>query len=155
MSIISIGLNILLAVLLGAALFMGWRLNNRLNVLRDSQEGFARAVGELNAAAQRAERGLAELRAASDEASEVLLRALAEGLSLLRGVDTGEADAVLDLVGVEHGQGVAVGDADDAAFEEIGGGGRGGEKQEEQAQRKRPTLQKSRREHGEAPNPPQ
>ena len=69
---VGIGLNILLAVLLAAALFMGWRLNRRLNVLRDSQEGFARAVGELNGAALRAERGLAELRAASDEASEIL-----------------------------------------------------------------------------------
>ena len=58
-------------------------------------------------------------RLAGDEASEVLLRALAEGLSLLRGVDTGEADAVLDLVGVEHGQGVAVGDADDAALQDL------------------------------------
>ena len=94
-------------------------------------------------------------RVAEGEASEVLLRARAEGLAALRGVDAGEAHPVLDLVAVEHGQGVAVGDADNAAFEEIGGGGRGGEKQEEQAQRKRPTLQKSRREHGEAPNPPQ
>ena len=93
MSIIAIGLNILLAVLLGAALFMGWRLNKRLNVLRDSQEGFARAVGELNAAALRAERGLAELRAASDEASEILTdrvekaRALAGRLERL--IETG------------------------------------------------------------------
>ncbi len=61
------------------------------------------------------------------------------GLAALRGVDAGEADAVLDLV--------AVGDADDAALGEIGGGGMGGEEQEEGAQRKCPTLQESRREH--------
>lgn len=72
MSIVAIGLNILLAALLGAALWMGARLNSRLKVLRDSHEGFARAVGELNAAAARAERGLADLRAASDEATELL-----------------------------------------------------------------------------------
>jgi len=72
MSIVAIGLNILLAALLGAALWMGARLNGRLRVLRDSHEGFAKAVGELNAAAARAERGLADLRAASDEASELL-----------------------------------------------------------------------------------
>lgn len=72
MSVIAIGLNLLLAVMLGAALLMGWRLNRRLKGLRDSQEGFALAVGELNAAAARAERGLAELRAASDEASDIL-----------------------------------------------------------------------------------
>ncbi|MFN3523245.1 MAG: DUF6468 domain-containing protein [Phenylobacterium sp.] len=89
MSAIAIGLNLLLAVLLAAALFMGWRLNVRLKALRSSQDGFARAVGELNAAAQRAERGLAELRAASEEASELLgdrvekARALAQRLERL------------------------------------------------------------------------
>lgn len=72
MSIVAVGLNLLLAVLLGAALFMGWRLNGRLKALRASHEGFAKAVGELNAAARRAEQGLADLRAASDEASELL-----------------------------------------------------------------------------------
>lgn len=72
MSAIAIGLNLLLALLLGAALFMGWRLNRRLKGLRASQEGFALAVGELNAAAARAERGLADLRAASDETSDAL-----------------------------------------------------------------------------------
>ncbi|WP_374575751.1 DUF6468 domain-containing protein [Phenylobacterium sp.] len=72
MSAIAIGLNLLLAALLTGALAMGWRLNLRLKALRDSQAGFAQAVGELNAAAARAERGLAELRAASDETSEIL-----------------------------------------------------------------------------------
>lgn len=72
MSVIAIGLNLLLAIMLGAALYMGWRLNRRLNVLRDSQAGFAEAVIELNTAAARAERGLAELRAASDEAGDLL-----------------------------------------------------------------------------------
>jgi len=72
MSIIAVGLNLLLAVLLALALFMGWRLNGRLKALRASHEGFARAVGELNAAARRAEQGLAELRGASDEASALL-----------------------------------------------------------------------------------
>lgn len=72
MSIVAIGLNLLLVVLLGAALTLGWRLNLRLKALRSGQEGFAQAVAELNAAARRAEQGLAELRAASDEASEAL-----------------------------------------------------------------------------------
>jgi hypothetical protein len=72
MSIAAIGLNLLLVVLLGAALLLGWRLNLRLKALRDSHEGFAKAVAELNAAAHRAEQGLAELRAASDEASDLL-----------------------------------------------------------------------------------
>lgn len=72
MSIVALGLNVLLAILLGAALFMGWRLNGRLKALRASHEGFAKAVGDLNAAARRAEQSLADLRGASDQASDVL-----------------------------------------------------------------------------------
>jgi hypothetical protein len=72
MSIVALGLNMLLAVLLAAALFMGWRLNGRLKTLRASHEGFAQAVGELNAAARRAEQSLADLRGASDDAAVLL-----------------------------------------------------------------------------------
>jgi ABC-type transporter Mla subunit MlaD len=72
MSAIAIGLNLLLATLLATALFVGWRLNRRLNALRDSNEDFAKAVSELNTAARRAEQGLAALRAATDEAHETL-----------------------------------------------------------------------------------
>jgi len=89
MSAIAIALNLLLATLLMAALAMGWRLNRRLVVLRDSHEGFAKAVGELDQAAQRAEQGLADLRAATDEATDLLAdriekaRALAQKLERL------------------------------------------------------------------------
>lgn len=69
---IAIGLNLFLAVLLLAALAMGWRLNRRLKALRDSHDTFAKAVTELNWAAQRAEQGLADLRAATDEAADSL-----------------------------------------------------------------------------------
>ena len=72
MSIVGIALNLLLATLLTAALGMGWRLNRRLIILRESHEGFAKAVGELDMAAQRAEQGLADLRAATDEATDLL-----------------------------------------------------------------------------------
>lgn len=72
MSLIALTLNLLLAVLMAAALAFGWRLNGRLKALKDSQAGFAQAVAELNAAAARAERGLADLRAASDEATDLL-----------------------------------------------------------------------------------
>jgi hypothetical protein len=72
MSLVAIALNLLLAALLMAALAMGWRLNRRLVVLRDSHEGFAKAVAELDQAAQRAEQGLADLRAATDEATDLL-----------------------------------------------------------------------------------
>jgi len=70
---ISIILNLLLAALLCGAIWMGWRLNERLKVLRQGQMGFAKAVADLDAAAARAERGLADLKAASDEMAEVLV----------------------------------------------------------------------------------
>ncbi|MDP3855904.1 DUF6468 domain-containing protein [Phenylobacterium sp.] len=72
MSIIAIGMNLMLAGLLTAALVIGYRLNGRLKALRDSHDGFAKAVSELDAAAARAEQGLADLRAATDEAHDAL-----------------------------------------------------------------------------------
>jgi Domain of unknown function (DUF6468) len=69
---IAVILNLLLAGLLTAALVMGWGLNKKLKGLRDSHADFARAVADLDAAALRAERGLADLRSATDEAAEHL-----------------------------------------------------------------------------------
>ena len=54
MSAIAIGMNLMLAGLLTVALVMGYRLNARLKALRESHEGFARAVADLDAAASRA-----------------------------------------------------------------------------------------------------
>ena len=82
MSVVGVVLNLLLATLLGAALVMGWRLNKRLKGLRDSQAGFADAVRELNLAAARAEQGLADLRAASDEAIDLLADRIDKGRKL-------------------------------------------------------------------------
>ena len=72
MSLVALAMNGFLAVLLIAALVFGWRLERRLKALRDSHEGFAKAVTELDQAAARAEQGLADLRAATDEAAETL-----------------------------------------------------------------------------------
>lgn len=72
MSLIALSMNGFLAVLLIAALAFGWRLERRLKALRDSHEGFAKAVTDLDKAAARAEQGLADLRAATDEAAETL-----------------------------------------------------------------------------------
>ena len=72
MSLIAFAMNGFLAVVLIAALVFGWRLERRLKALRDSHEGFAKAVAELDQAAARAEQGLADLRAATDEAAETL-----------------------------------------------------------------------------------
>jgi hypothetical protein len=88
MSLVGIGLNLLLAALLGAALMMGWRLNQRLRLLRESQQGFAKAVAELNAAAARAEKGLADLRLASDEAMELLADRIKKGRELTARLET-------------------------------------------------------------------
>lgn len=88
MSAVAIGLNLLLAGLLAAALAMGWRLNRRLNVLRESQAGFAQAVADLNAAAARAEKGLADLRAAGDEAMELLSDRIKKGRELAAKLET-------------------------------------------------------------------
>ncbi|MFN3582365.1 DUF6468 domain-containing protein [Phenylobacterium sp.] len=82
MSAIAIVMNLLLAGLLVAALTLGLRLNRRLKALRDSQDGFATAVAELNAAAARAEQGLADLRAATDEATDELADRIEKGRAL-------------------------------------------------------------------------
>ena len=82
MSLIGLALNGLLVTLLGAALVMGWRLNRRLKVLRDSHAGFAAAVQELNQAAARAEQGLILLRTASDEAIDLLADRIDKGRQL-------------------------------------------------------------------------
>jgi hypothetical protein len=72
MSLVAIAMNILLAVLLVAALVFGWRLERQLKALRAGHENFGRAVADLDLAAARAEAGLAALRAASLEADEGL-----------------------------------------------------------------------------------
>ncbi len=72
MSLIPIILNVLLAVLLMAALLVGWRLERRLKELRQSHLGFAKAVQELDVAALRAQAGLDQLRLAADEAGDLL-----------------------------------------------------------------------------------
>lgn len=60
-------LDAVLMLLLVAALGYGVRLERKLAALRQGQADFARAVGELNAAAGRAEAALGSLRAASQE----------------------------------------------------------------------------------------
>ena len=87
MSIIGLAMNLLLAGLLIAALGMGWRLNRRLKALRDSHDGFAAAVAELNMAAARAEQGLADLRSATDEAVDILGERIERGRTLATRLD--------------------------------------------------------------------
>jgi hypothetical protein len=96
MSLVGIALNLLLAALLAAALAMGWRLNRKLKALRDSHDSFAVAVRELNIAAARADKGLADLRAATDEAIDLLSDRIEKGRALAAKLEklTVEAPAI-------------------------------------------------------------
>ncbi|MDB5428992.1 MAG: flagellar positioning protein PflI [Caulobacter sp.] len=87
MTTAALALNLLLALLLVAALVMGWRVERRLKALRASHDGFARAVADLDAAAARAEQGLADLRAATDEASESLADRIKQAKTLVAKLD--------------------------------------------------------------------
>jgi hypothetical protein len=100
MTLAALTLNGLLCVLLLACLAVGWRLERRLKALRDSHEGFAKAVADLDAAALKAERGLADLRAATDEAAESLAGRIEAARKLALRLDgaMAGAPAELDLV---------------------------------------------------------
>lgn len=67
MSAVGIVMDVLLIALILAAIGFGMRLERKLKALREGQEGFAKAVSELNVAAGRAEAAMAELRAAGEE----------------------------------------------------------------------------------------
>jgi hypothetical protein len=87
MSLTAIALNGLLAILLLIALAFGVRLERRLKALRDSHEGFAKAVADLDRAAMRAEQGLADLRAATDEAADTLADRITKAKALAAQLD--------------------------------------------------------------------
>jgi hypothetical protein len=72
MSDIGLIMNGVLGLLLIGALALGWRLEGRLKALRASHQSFSKAVEDLDRAAGRAEQGLADLRAATDEAADSL-----------------------------------------------------------------------------------
>jgi uncharacterized protein YdbL (DUF1318 family) len=72
MTLIALAMNALLAGLLIAALGLGVRLDRKLKGVRENQAAFAAAVHDLNAAAAKAQKALADLREATDEATEHL-----------------------------------------------------------------------------------
>jgi hypothetical protein len=98
MSPIALGLDLLLAALLMAALMMGAKLNAKLKALRESHAGFAKAVGELDAAAVRAESALAAIRIASERAHDDLLNRIETARSLTSKLEraTQEAQKALE-----------------------------------------------------------
>lgn len=93
MSPIALAMNLILALLLLAALGFGVRLNGRLKALRNGQLDFAGAVADLDRAAQRAEKGLAELRIATDEALELLAGRIEKARELANRLETHTAAA--------------------------------------------------------------
>ena len=93
MSPIAIGLDLLLAGLLIAALVMGYRLQKRLTALRDGQAAFGLAISELDAAATKAKVGLSDLKAASEDTHDQLLARIDTARSLAGRIDTAVANA--------------------------------------------------------------
>jgi hypothetical protein len=88
MNVVALSMNLLLAGLLVSAMIVGIRLNRRLKALRDSHAGFEAAVRELNVAAARAERGLADLRSAADEVTDLLSDRIEKGRVLATRLET-------------------------------------------------------------------
>ena len=87
MNPISLAMDGLLAVLLTTAVAVGVRLNGKLKLLREGQGQFVRAVGDLDAAAGRAESGLVALRTATEEAHDALLSRIETARALLPKLD--------------------------------------------------------------------
>ena len=103
MSPVSLSLDLLLVVLLIAALGFGWRLDRRLKGLRASHVDFAQAVADLDRAAQRAEVGLAQLREATNEAVDLLAGRIEKARELTTKLDrlTSEAAAAAQRAPLE------------------------------------------------------
>lgn len=96
---IALGLNMALAVLLGAVLFFCWRLERKLAALRSGQDGVRAAAIELKQAAAHAEAAVRALRAAANETGRDLqariddARATADRLGIGAGRVRSSADA--------------------------------------------------------------
>ena len=72
MNAIAFCLDLILASLLLAALFVGLRLDRKLKALKDSQAGFAGAVAELDAAIVKAQDGLAILKSTANQVESAI-----------------------------------------------------------------------------------
>ena len=103
MNPISLAMDGLLAVLLLTAVAVGVRLNGKLKVLRESQTGFVKAVGDLDLAAARAESGLSALRAATQEAHDQLLTRIDTARTLAARLDRAAEDAQSASARLEEG----------------------------------------------------
>ncbi len=82
MSPIALILNLALGALLVGAIILGQRLDKRLRALRDSHNSFAKAVSELDYAAQRTQEGLNELKRTAEAARTELAEHIDEARTL-------------------------------------------------------------------------
>jgi len=98
MSPMTLGLEIVLAVLLAACLFYFWRLDRKLAALRDGQDGVRQAAAELAQATAQAENAVRAMRASALDAGRDLqariddARATADRLGLSAGRVRSAAD---------------------------------------------------------------
>lgn len=98
MSPITLVIEAVLALMLGACLFYFWRLDKRLAALRSGQDGVLRAAAELAQATAQAEAAVRSLRATAQEAGRDLqsrindARATADRLGLGAGRIRSSAD---------------------------------------------------------------
>ncbi len=70
------------ALLLVATMIFCWRLNGRLNEMRDAKAEMAKLIAELDRATARAAKAIADLRAATDGAGAALERKVGEAHGL-------------------------------------------------------------------------
>ena len=98
MSPITLSLEIVLALMLGACLFFFWRLDRKLSALRSGQDGVRAAAAELSQAVTQAEAAVRALRMTAQDAGRDLqarindARATADRLGLGAGRLRSSAD---------------------------------------------------------------
>jgi hypothetical protein len=79
---VALVMDAVLCLLLGAALFGGWRLHGKLKALRSGEAELKVLISQLNAAAERAQASVVQLRAAAHETDDVMGERLRRGRAL-------------------------------------------------------------------------
>lgn len=81
--------DVLILLLLPCAIFMGWKLHQRLEILRSGQAEMAQMIAQLQDVTAGAQKGISDLRQAAEDADDLLrsrvskARALADELALI------------------------------------------------------------------------
>ncbi len=98
MNAIAFCLDLILASLLLAALYVGLRLDRKLKALKESHVGFAGAVAELDAAVVKAQDGLAALKSTANQVETAIADRIqdAKGMTARLDQQTGAAKTAAD-----------------------------------------------------------